>query len=148
MMSGNMIMGLAVMLACLTVQALLVAISLLYYRRSMRLRESTSFLGTVGLLGMVMSLLVIGNLLQISIWALLFTWLNEFQDIQTAVYHSAVNFATLGYGDIVMSEDRRILGPLEAINGVLMVGVSTAVIMATLQDILRRNYGVKADDGQ
>jgi hypothetical protein len=54
------------------------------------------------------------------------------------VYHSAVNFATLGYGDIVMSEKHRILGPMESINGVLMIGVSTAALTAAFQDVIKR----------
>ena len=54
------------------------------------------------------------------------------------MYDSAVNFATLGYGDIVMSEPNRFLGPLEAINGALMIGVSTAALLAAFQDAHRR----------
>lgn len=49
-----------------------------------------------------------------------------------------MNFATLGYGDFVMSPAHRLLGPLEAINGVLMIGVSTAALMAAFQDVIRR----------
>ncbi|RLA16550.1 MAG: two pore domain potassium channel family protein, partial [Gammaproteobacteria bacterium] len=47
----------------------------------------------------------------------------------------AVNFGSLGYGDIVMSEQHRLLGALEAINGVLMIGLSTAVLMTVFQDV-------------
>ena len=76
--------------------------------------------------------------LQIILWGALFMHLGEFTRFTVAVYHSAVNFATLGYGDIVMSEHRRVLGPMQSINGVLMVGVSTAVTMTALQDALHR----------
>jgi hypothetical protein len=85
-----------------------------------------------------MLVLVLGNFLQISIWAFLFLYLGEFQHFIDAVYHSGVNFATLGYGDIVMSPRHRILGPMEAVNGVLMIGVTTAVMMSVLQDAFRR----------
>jgi len=57
--------------------------------------------------------------------------LDEFQLFSVAFYHSAVNFGSLGYGDIVMSEKYRLLGALEAINGVLMIGLSTAALMST-----------------
>ena len=89
----------------------------------------------------VMLILVTGNLAQVSIWALLFMTLGEFEDFAAAVYHSAVNFSTLGYGDVVMSEQHRLLGPLEAINGVLMIGASTAALMAAFQDAIRRTTG-------
>ena len=74
-------------------------------------------------------------------------YLGEFQDFTTAAYHSAVNFATLGYDDIVMSEEHRILGPMQAVNGVLMVGVSTAVVMSALQNALKRTYEARQNEG-
>jgi hypothetical protein len=48
------------------------------------------------------------------------------------VYHSAVNFATLDYGDVVMSDQHKLLGPLEAVNGAIMFGVSTAVMAGAI----------------
>jgi hypothetical protein len=87
-------------------------------------------------LNIVMSILILGNLMQISIWALLFLTLGEFSNFSEAFYHSAVNFATLGYGDFVMSDKHKLLGPLEAVNGILMVGVTTATLMATFRDAM------------
>jgi hypothetical protein len=137
-MMENILIGLTTMIACLLIQALLVVISMRFYADNPQLVDSPSLFGTFGLISAVMLLLVIGNFVQIIIWGGLFMYLGEFTDFGTAVYHSAVNFATLGYGDIVMSEHRRGLGPMEAINGVLMIGVSTAVMMSALQDALRR----------
>lgn len=62
-------------------------------------------------------------------------------------YHSAVNFATLGYGDIVMSGNHKLLGPIEAINGVLMIGVSTAVLMTVFQDALKKTIKARQRQG-
>ena len=64
----------------------------------------------------------------------------------TALYFSAVNFATLGYGDIVMSERWRLLGPLEAANGILMFGVSTAVMTAAVMDVIKSSRALKQGD--
>ncbi len=80
-----------------------------------------------------------GHLLQFSTWAILFMWLGEFADINTAFYHSAVNFAALGYGDIVMSEKWRLLGALEACNGVLMLGLSAGTFLAVIYHLLVRH---------
>ena len=55
-------------------------------------------------------------------------------------YHSTVNFATLGYGDIVMSEQARLLGALEAVNGVMMFGLTTGVLVTVLNAIARRGW--------
>jgi len=80
----------------------------------------------------VMMMLFFGHLIQIAIWATLFLNLGEFSDFLTAFYHSAVNFSSLGYGDITMSEHWRLLGALEAGNGVLMFGLSTGTIFAVM----------------
>jgi hypothetical protein len=48
-----------------------------------------------------------------------------------------VNFSTLGYGDIVMSKHWRMLGPIEAANGILMFGVSTSVMTAAVMAVIK-----------
>ena len=55
-------------------------------------------------------------------------------------YHSAVNYATLGYGDIVMSPRWRPLGPLQAINGALAFGWSTAAIVTVVTPLTRYRH--------
>lgn len=66
-----------------------------------------------------MIILMFGIFLRVLIWGTFFVWLGEFQAFYEAVYHSEVNFASLGYGDIVMSVRWELLGPLEAVTGVL-----------------------------
>jgi Ion channel len=132
--------GLPVILLCFLLQALFVSLSLRYYvryRQAQKHRESL-FLDVL-LLSIVMLLTLLGNFIQMTIWAALFMLLGEFNDFTTALYHSGVNFATLGYGDIVMSERWRLLGPLEAANGILMFGVSTSVMTAAVIDVIKYN---------
>ena len=135
---SNLLLGFTVMLICLALQAVLIAAAIRYYTRHRPDTSETSIITSFALIGVVMVLLLFGNFLQIGVWALVFVQLGEFSSLIAAFYHSAVNFSTLGYGDVVMSEERRLLGPLEAINGVMMIGVSTATLMAAFQDILRR----------
>ena len=85
--------------------------------------------------GAVMLGLFVGHLLQIAIWATLFRVIGQFSMFTVAFYHSAVNFATLGYGDIVMDEKWRLLGALEAGNGVFMFGLSTGAMLAVMNHI-------------
>jgi len=133
----NLGLGVATMGVCLALQIALLTRALLYYTHHHPGTNRLSYLRLMGVLNGVMLLLILGNLAQTAIWALLFLLLGEFDKYQTAFYHSAVNFATLGYGDIVMSEGRRILGPVQAINGILMVGVTTAAFMTVLRDALK-----------
>ena len=88
----------------------------------------------------VITILMFGNFIQIALWAGLFRLLGEFPDVDTAIYHSAVNFATLGYGDIVMSPKWRLLGPIEAVNGALMIGLSGATMLALMQNQLKHLF--------
>jgi len=139
--------GLPVILLCLLLQAVFVAQCLRYYarfRQTHKHRESQ--LHDILLLSTVMLLTLLGNFIQMTIWAILFVLLGEFGDFTTALYHSAVNFATLGYGDIVMSERWRLLGPLEAANGILMFGVSTAVMTAAVLDVIKYNLARQRQD--
>jgi hypothetical protein len=141
----NLLFGLPVMAVCLVLQAILIARVIAYYQGHERQVMGPGPWDGVGVLVAVMMLLVIGNMVQVVVWACLFFALGEFEAFSDATYHSGVNFASLGYGDIVMSEKYRLLGPIEAINGVLMIGVSTAVLMSTIQDILKKRMAGRAD---
>ena len=80
------------------------------------------------ILSIALLFLLINSLLQIAVWAASFFFVGQFPNYGDAFYHSAVNFATLGYGDIVMKPPWRILGAMEAISRVLMLGLSTATL--------------------
>ena len=135
---NNLLLGVPMMIACLLLQALLISAAIDYYKRKDQALTSRSFWVTTSVITGVMMLLTAGNLAQVAIWALLFRLLGEFPQFGDAFYHSAVNFATLGYGDIVMSARHRLLGPLEAMNGALMIGASTATLIITFQDSMQK----------
>lgn len=88
----------------------------------------------------VMLLTLLCNFAQMAIWAALFMILCEFSDFATALYHSAVNVITLGDGDIVMSKQWRMLGAIEAANGILMFGVSTSMMTASVMDVIKYHH--------
>lgn len=134
----NLLIGLSTMVVCLFLQAAVLALAIRQFARFMVRAQELTRWSILAVLSIVMLLLLVGNIAQLMIWAQVFMWLGEFDGLETAVYHSAVNFATLGYGDIVMSAQYRLLGPLEAINGVLMIGVSTATMIAAIQAVLRK----------
>ena len=75
-------------------------------------------------------ILLTALLAQVAVWACGFLLCGALPDYATAFYHSAVNLTTLGYGDIVMPPRWRVLGPLEAANGVLMFGLSASGMFA------------------
>ena len=99
-------------------------------------------------ISIVLVMLFAGHLVQAAIWAMLFMYVGEFSDFMTAFYHSTVNFASLGYGDIVMSEEWRLLGALEASNGVLMFGLSAGTMLSVMTKLFARHtiVGVRPED--
>jgi hypothetical protein len=88
-----------------------------------------------------MSFAFLAHLMEIALWAALFQMCGEFKSFELAYYHSAVNYTTLGYGDLIMSPSWKLLGPLEAADGALMFGVSTAMIFAVAQRLILAKFG-------
>jgi hypothetical protein len=76
------------------------------------------------------------HLIQIALWAVAFLMVGEISTFEKALYCSAENYTALGYGDIILSERWRLLGPLEAINGLLLFGLSTAMMFAVLSRLI------------
>ncbi len=86
------------------------------------------------------SFLITLHLIQASIWALVYLYLpgiDEFENFEKAIYFSLVTFTTLGYGEITIESSHRILAGLEAINGIILIGWSTAFMFFVYQEILK-----------
>jgi hypothetical protein len=83
---------------------------------------------------------LLAHLIEIGLWAVVFVFCGQFHQFAPAYYHSAVNFTTLGYGDMVMDPKWRVIGPLEAADGMLMFGISTAMIFAVIQGLIQARF--------
>jgi len=86
------------------------------------------------------------NFLEAIIWG--FTYyilpgITEFETLEKAIYFSLVTFTTLGYGEITISSSSRILSGFEAMNGVLLLGWTTAMMFAVLQFVMKGTLKVK-----
>ncbi len=80
------------------------------------------------------------NFIEAIIWGFtyyLLPGITEFEDLEKAIYFSLVTFTTLGYGEITISSTNRILSGLEAMNGVLLLGWTTAMMFSVLQYVLK-----------
>ncbi len=143
---SNFLIGLPLMLLCLVVQTVVAFWCVRYYmNHSSHIGSGRGFLAGIRPLLVASVGMMFGTLVQIMLWGGLFLWLGEFEQAYDAIYHSAVNFTSLGYGDIVMSRERKLLGPLEAVNGVLMLGMSAAAMMAIVQHMITLLRDARAD---
>ena len=88
-------------------------------RRSRVVAMLTVVIGTFGLLTV-----------QVWLWACTYYRLDVVGDFDTALYFSTVTFSTIGYGDIVPEQGWRLLCALEGIDGFLLIGWSTAYLIA------------------
>jgi len=94
----------------------------------------------VGIFILIVLYALLAHLVEIALWGLLFIICGEFPDFGTAFYHSAVNYTSLGYGDVIMTPPWRLLGPLETADGMLLFGVSTAILFAVIQWLVQARF--------
>jgi len=133
--------GTAAVICTIAMYALALGATVHFVRRERRLgRAGASFWSDVAIVGVTMLFAFSAHLVQITFWAVLFMMCGEFADFGAAYEHSAVNYTTLGSGDVVMTPSWRLLGPIEAADGMLMFGVSTAMIFAVIQWLIRVRF--------
>jgi len=131
----------AVVVCTIVIHALPLSATVNFVRRERRLgRAGRSFWIDMGIVAPALLYALVAHLAEIALWALLFVVCGEFSDFGTAYYHSAVNYTSLGYGDLIMTPSWRLLGPLETANGMLMFGVSTAMIFAVIQRLVEARF--------
>ena len=90
--------------------------------------------------------ILILHFIQANIWALTYLFLpgiTELESLEKAVYFSLVTFTTLGYGEITLGASNRILAGFEAINGILLIGWSTAFMFSVVQFIWKRMFEIE-----
>ena len=93
----------------------------------------------VALLAVLVLGLLLALLLEAGLWALAYVAVDAMESFEPALYFSIVTFTTLGYGDMVLDEHWRILGTFEAANGIVMMGWTTAILMAAVQHVHQVN---------
>ena len=91
----------------------------------------------------VVSVLMAAHVCEVAMWALAYLIVDAVPKGTGLLYFAFVNYTTLGYGDVVPLPDWRLLGPLTAMNGVLMFGWSTAVMFEVLRRAMASGPGNK-----
>ena len=87
------------------------------------------------LIGTVIVLLLFISIVEMTLWALAYVYIGAIEGMEKALYFSMVTFTTLGYGDITLSQQWRLLSSFEAATGIIMFGWTTALVITTVQRV-------------
>jgi Ion channel len=133
--------GASAVLCTILIHALALGATVNFVRHERRLgRAGAGFWIDLAIVVLAISFAFAAHLIEIAVWAALFVICGEFQEFGFAFYHSAVNYTTLGYGDVIMGPSWKLLGPLEAADGALMFGVSTAMVFSVIVRLVQAKF--------
>lgn len=92
------------------------------------------------ILGVAVLSIVLVHTAELWGWAGVYLLVGEFNDFETALYFSAVTSTTLGFGDITLSEDWRLLSSFEGMGGLILFGTSTAFLISLTRKLFEIRY--------
>jgi hypothetical protein len=102
-------------------------------------KDPPGWLGAELLMAQLVGTLLLLHLAEAIVWALFYVLVGALPDLETAAYFSLTSYTTVGYGDVVLPEAWRLLGPIEAAVGVLMLGWSTGILVVVIGVIYRQS---------
>lgn len=91
------------------------------------------------------SVFMAAHIAEVAVWALAYRIVGAAPPGTDFIYFAFVNYTTLGYGDVIPIERWHLLGPMTAMNGVLLFGWSTAVIFAVLRSTMITNQNKEGE---
>jgi hypothetical protein len=141
-MTAQILWGSLVLGACSLVHLVLIIWWVGYLKsRTNRLLHSTKFVKLFIPIAGTFALLIISHTIQVWIWAFVLIWLGALPALFEAIYFSLVTYTTLGYGDVILSDEYKVFGAMASVTGLLNFGVSTAILVAILGKILPSHLG-------
>jgi Ion channel len=144
-MLKQFLVGGGVSLLNITIHALVMTTVIRLARVAGAKKISHPSLFLIGVMIPVVSVLMIAHAIEVIVWSLLY-WTVEAAPAGTdLLYFAFVNYTTLGYGDVLPVQGWRLLGPMTAMNGVLLFGWSTAIIFEVLRRALARSGNIPGE---
>jgi hypothetical protein len=139
-MLRQFLMGGVVSLCNIVIHALVMTTLVRVVQKAGTRNVSQPFLNLAGVMTAAVSVLLVAHAFEVIVWALGYWVVGAAPPGANLVYFAFVNYTTLGYGDVVPTTDWQLLGPMTAMNGILLFGWSTAVIF----EVLRRAMALQA----
>jgi hypothetical protein len=103
-----------------------------------------TFVTYAWLLVRISALTVLAHLIEVALWAAFYVWKEALPDFVVSFYFSAVTYATIGYGDVVLPEIWRLTAAVEGLTGILMCAWSAAFFFAVVTRIYGRAQASEA----
>src|SRR5215510_1317593 len=142
MLRGHMfrqfLLGGGISIANIGIHALVMTLVVQVAQAASAKNRSHSSLLLIAVMIPTVSVLMATHALEVIVWSLAYSLVDAVPPGANLVYFAFVNYTTLGYGDVVPVERWHLLGPITAMNGVLLFGWSTAVIFEVLRRTLAR----------
>ena len=134
------LVGGIVCVCTITIHSLVMSVVVSVARVSSTTKRSHPSLRLIITMIATVSILMAAHVLEVFVWSLAYSIVDAAPAGTNLVYFAFVNYATLGYGDVIPVEGWRLLGPITAMNGALMFGWSTAVIYEVLQKTMMISF--------
>jgi len=112
--------------------------SILIHRARIYIRREMNKLNSLGVALLVFHFtfwMLVLHLLQVLLWAAFYRW-RCLPSWESAFYFSATSYSTVGYGDVILPQSWRLLGPIESIVGVVMCGISVSILFAIITSLI------------
>ena len=127
----RILMAFALMAACVVLHAAGLTAAMKWLEKSLS-GLGRNYWRQIRLLIVVACWTVMVHLVEITVWGLYYVVGGALPDLASSFYFSAVTYTTTGYGDLVLPEEWRLVGGVEALTGILMCGLSTGFFFAAL----------------
>jgi hypothetical protein len=123
-------------IGCITIHALVTTLTVRVARAVGERPSSRPELKLISVMIPTASVLMLAHVGEVAVWSLAYLIVDAAAEGTNLLYFAVVNYTTLGYGDITPVERWNLLGPLTAMNGVLLFGWSTAVMFEVLRRVM------------
>ena len=144
-MMTPLLVGLATTFFTIIIHALFPGVIVREVHRHVLRGRAGIWLWDVALVMRATLMFLAGHFVEMALWAFVFVLCGEIPNFDTALYYSAATYTTVGDGTIAISTRWRLLGPIEAADGMLLFGLSTAMIFAVIQRLLEAKFGRQRD---
>jgi hypothetical protein len=135
-MLRQFLVSIAVSVCNIAIHAIVMAAVLWVARIADEKATSRQSLRLVAVMSATVSVLMAAHIAEVVVWSFAYMMVGAAPPGTDFIYFAFVNYTTLGYGDVTPIERWQLLGPMTAMNGVLLFGWSTAVIFAVLRAVM------------